>query len=89
MTTGRHALQFEHIFAGEGMRGGKIQQQAAVDDHAVGRPEIASVARRALRSPAAQGFGEGQQARAGDANDADATATGSGRDGGYRCCVLA
>jgi len=82
-------VQFEHIVAGEGMRGGKIQKQAGVDDHAIGRPELAEGRAASERSPAAQGFGEFKQARAGDANDAYATATGSGRDGGYRCCVLA
>jgi hypothetical protein len=68
---------------------GKIQEQAGVDDYVVGRPELAEGRAASERSPAAQGFSEFKQARAGDANDAYATATGSGRDGGYRCCVLA
>jgi hypothetical protein len=46
------AVQFEDVFAGKGVRGRKVEQQAGVDDAAVAGLEIASVAMaRAGRLP--------------------------------------
>jgi hypothetical protein len=48
------SMHFEHVLAGERMRSGKIQQQPAVDDAAIGSPEVAERGNAGSGSPAAQ-----------------------------------
>ncbi len=75
-------LQFEHVFAGVGTRGGKEQQQAAVDELAGGIAERGVVRVARLRFAAEQGTRDRRRERTGYPQHADATDTGRGRHGG-------
>src|SRR6185369_11036597 len=67
---------------GEGMRIGKIEQQAAVDGARVAGFEIGQGRVARLRRLAGQRKSKGQQIAARDADDADTTTAGSRGDGG-------
>jgi hypothetical protein len=76
------SMQFEHVLTGEGIRRGKMQQDAGIDGAAIGGPEVAERGNARCGSPAAKGHGKFAEICAGDADDTNAGATGSGRDGG-------
>ncbi|MNM99146.1 hypothetical protein D3C81_1116970 [compost metagenome] len=83
------SLQFEHVFAGEGVGAGEEQQQALVDLLAVVGVEGAVVGIPGLRLAAAQGDGHGPGARPGYPDDAHAAAPlGGGYSGdGFTGCI--
>jgi len=78
------AVQFEHVLAGEGVRGREVERQAFVQRAAIGAAEAgkADVARGGRT--AKQGACNLRHARPGDAHDADTTDSrrcGNGCDG--------
>ena len=76
------ALEFQHVFAGEGVGTGKEQRDAGVQHAAVGGEEVAVVGMPGRQLAAAdrprQRGGQGT----GDADDADPATPGGGGDGG-------
>jgi hypothetical protein len=78
------ALQFEDIFAGEGIGIGKVEQQATINGAAVGCLEIGQRGVTRFGCFAGQGKGNGQQIAARDPDDANTATTGGRGDGSYR-----
>jgi hypothetical protein len=81
------ALQFEYIFTGEGMGGGKEQRNALIKDGTVASAEREVVGAAWRRTVAEHGERYPGSGRSGDADDADAATPGgrgNGGDGVYR-----
>ncbi len=78
------AVQFQHVFAGIGMRRLEIQRQPLVDHFAVGVGErqVGGVARLQDGAAAEQGLDHRGQVLAGQAHHADAAASGCSGDRG-------
>lgn len=76
------ALQFEHVFAGEGVRPGEIQRQAFIDHLSAAIEERAVVCVPGLQFAAADFDGDPPGQRPGDPDDTHATPALGGSDGG-------
>ena len=76
------ALQFQHVFTGVGMGGRKKQRDALVDRLAGGVAKCRKHGVTRLKRACSEGRGKPRQVAPGDADYADAAATGGGRDRG-------
>ena len=82
-------LQLEHVFAGIGMRRGKEEREALVEDAAVGRAELRERGHSGLGYRTHDIEGDRAAHRAGNAHDANAPAARGGSDGGDRLAARA
>ena len=75
-------MHFKDIFTGEGMRRGKVEDQAAIKQAAVGSAKIGTGRQSRGGHPTAKQPGRFIQSASGEADDADTTPPGRRGDGG-------